>query len=115
MCELDYEERECVRAAPLHPPHWHSAVEAGELDYVLECENGIRIARDMRRLPRVKIPANYPHLTSRRVHTAEWVHGRAVYRGPCPVCQLPPSLQPALLPRGRREGAVSSVSSHLRL
>ena len=49
-----------------------------ELDYVLECENGIRIARDMRRLPRVKIPANYPQLTARRVHTAEWVwHGRA--------------------------------------
>ncbi|EOD20485.1 hypothetical protein EMIHUDRAFT_427260, partial [Emiliania huxleyi CCMP1516] len=46
-----------------------------ELDYVLECENGIRIARDMRRLPRVKIPANYPQLTSRRVHTAEWVDG----------------------------------------
>lgn len=46
-----------------------------ELDYELECANGIRIAQDMRVLPRVKIPRNYPEVTSRRVHTAEWVDG----------------------------------------
>merc|ERR1719162_1962650 len=41
----------------------------------LEYANGIRIARDMRVLPRVKIPCNYPEVTSRRVHVAEWVDG----------------------------------------
>ena len=46
-----------------------------ELDYELECANGIRLAREMRVLPRVKIPFNYPHVTARRVHTAEWVEG----------------------------------------
>lgn len=46
-----------------------------ELDYELECANGIRLAKEMRVLPRVKIPFNYPHVTSRRVHTAEWVEG----------------------------------------
>ena len=46
-----------------------------ELDYELECANGIRIAEEMRVLPRVKIPRNYPRVTSRRVHTAEWVDG----------------------------------------
>merc|ERR1740139_140842 len=46
-----------------------------ELDYELECANGIRIARDMRVLPRVKIPRNYPEVTRRRVHVAEWVDG----------------------------------------
>ena len=46
-----------------------------ELDYELECANGIRIARDMRVLPRVKIPRNYPDVTTRRVHVAEWVDG----------------------------------------
>ena len=35
----------------------------------------MRIARDMRVLPRVKIPRNYPAITSRRVHVAEWVDG----------------------------------------
>ena len=46
-----------------------------ELDYELECANGIRLAEEMRVLPRVKIPMNYPRFTSRRVHTAEWVDG----------------------------------------
>jgi len=46
-----------------------------ELDYVLECANGLRVARDMEVIPRVKIPANYPQFTTRRVHTAEWVEG----------------------------------------
>merc|ERR1740138_1785786 len=46
-----------------------------ELDYELECANGVRIAHDMRVLPRVKIPRNYPEVTSRRVHVAEWVEG----------------------------------------
>lgn len=46
-----------------------------ELDYELECANGVRIAHDMRVLPRVKIPRNYPEVTSRRVHVAEWVDG----------------------------------------
>jgi aarF domain-containing kinase len=46
-----------------------------ELDYVVECENGIRVAEDMKDLPRVLIPANYPQWTTRRVHVAEWVDG----------------------------------------
>ena len=46
-----------------------------ELDYNLECQNGIRIAEDMKRLPKVVIPRCYPLYTARRVHTAEWVDG----------------------------------------
>ena len=46
-----------------------------ELDYNLECQNGIRIAEDMKRLPMVVIPRNYPEFTSRKVHTAQWVQG----------------------------------------
>lgn len=46
-----------------------------ELDYNLECENGIRIAEDMKVLPMVVIPRNYPDFTSRRVHVAEWIDG----------------------------------------
>lgn len=46
-----------------------------ELDYNLECQNGIKIAEDMARLPQVKIPRNYPSYTARRVHVAEWVDG----------------------------------------
>lgn len=46
-----------------------------ELDYRIECENGIRIAENMASLPKVKIPKNFPAYTSRRVHTAEWVEG----------------------------------------
>ena len=36
-----------------------------ELDYNLECQNGIRIAEDMKKLPQVLIPKNYPEYTSR--------------------------------------------------
>jgi aarF domain-containing kinase len=46
-----------------------------ELDYNLECENGIRIAEDMKVLPMVVIPRNYPAYTARRVHVAEWIDG----------------------------------------
>lgn len=46
-----------------------------ELDYNLECENGIRIKEYMSILPMVVIPKNYPNYTSRRVHVAEWVYG----------------------------------------
>merc|ERR1719424_2568673 len=46
-----------------------------ELDYELECANGIRIAEEMRILPNVVIPKNYPKYTRRRVHVAEWVDG----------------------------------------
>merc|ERR1719223_478818 len=46
-----------------------------ELDYNLECDNGIRIASDMKVLPMVVIPKNYPEYTSRRVHVAEWIEG----------------------------------------
>ena len=47
----------------------------GELDYVVECENGIRVREEMKNLPRVLIPKNYPQWTTRRVHVAEWVEG----------------------------------------
>jgi len=46
-----------------------------ELDYNLECENGLRIKKDMEVLPMVVIPKNYPEYTSRRVHVAEWIDG----------------------------------------
>ena len=46
-----------------------------ELDYNLECENGIRIQKEMAVLPMVVIPNNYPKYTSRRVHVAEWIDG----------------------------------------
>jgi len=46
-----------------------------ELDYNLECENGIRIAEDMKVLPMVVIPRCYPEVTARRVHVAEWIDG----------------------------------------
>ena len=46
-----------------------------ELDYNLECLNGIRIASDMKVLPMVVIPRNYPDYTTRRVHVAEWIEG----------------------------------------
>eukprot|EP00536_Pseudo-nitzschia_multiseries_P004739 jgi/Psemu1/237901/estExt_Genewise1.C_810031 len=46
-----------------------------ELDYNLECENGLRIKEDMKVLPMVVIPKNYPDYTSRRVHVAEWIDG----------------------------------------
>lgn len=46
-----------------------------ELDYNLECENGLRIKEDMSVLPMVVIPDNFPEYTSRRVHVAEWIEG----------------------------------------
>lgn len=46
-----------------------------ELDYLQECANGIRIAKDMATLPQVLIPRCYPELTRRRVHTAQWIDG----------------------------------------
>lgn len=46
-----------------------------ELDYNLECENGIRIKKEMSVLPMVVIPDNYPAYTSRRVHVADWIEG----------------------------------------
>lgn len=46
-----------------------------ELDYNLECANGLRIEKDMSVLPMVVIPKNYPAYTSRRVHVAEWIEG----------------------------------------
>mmetsp|Transcript_24813 Transcript_24813/g.30487 ORF Transcript_24813/g.30487 Transcript_24813/m.30487 type:complete len:824 (+) Transcript_24813:110-2581(+) len=46
-----------------------------ELDYNLECENGIKIKEQMSVLPMVCIPGNYPEYTARRVHTAEWIDG----------------------------------------
>ena len=46
-----------------------------ELDYVKECENGVKIKEQMSVLPMVVIPANFPQYTSRRVHVAEWIEG----------------------------------------
>jgi len=46
-----------------------------ELDYNLECANGLRIKEEMKKLPMVVIPDNFPDYTSRRVHVAEWVEG----------------------------------------
>ena len=46
-----------------------------ELDYNLECDNGLKIREQMKVLPMVVIPNNFPQYTSRRVHVAEWVEG----------------------------------------
>ncbi len=46
-----------------------------ELDYVVECQNGIKMKEQMKILPNVVIPGNFPQYTSRRVHVAEWVDG----------------------------------------
>lgn len=46
-----------------------------ELDYNLECQNGLRIMEDMKKLPRVVIPKPFPEYTNRRVHTAQWITG----------------------------------------
>lgn len=46
-----------------------------ELDYQLECQNGLKIRQQMSVLPMVVIPKNYPQYTTRRVHVAEWVEG----------------------------------------
>merc|ERR1712238_77614 len=46
-----------------------------ELDHNQECENGIKIKEQMKVLPMVVIPSNFPTYTSRRVHVAEWIDG----------------------------------------
>lgn len=46
-----------------------------ELDYNLECQNGLRVMKDMAKLPRVVIPKPYASYCTRRVHTAQWVDG----------------------------------------
>lgn len=46
-----------------------------ELDYVKECQNGIRIKEDMKSIKQVVVPFNYPEYTTRRVFTAEWIEG----------------------------------------
>jgi len=46
-----------------------------ELDYDIECDNGIRIKEQMSVLDMVVIPKNYPEFTARRVHVAEWIDG----------------------------------------
>ena len=67
----------CAHSKPLVRSHSTRSTRpvllCQELDYVLECENGVRIAEEMRVLPMVVIPKNYPAFTSRRVHVAQWV------------------------------------------
>ena len=46
-----------------------------ELDYNLECDNGIKMKEQMKVLPDVVIPGCFPEFTSRRVHVAEWIDG----------------------------------------
>lgn len=46
-----------------------------ELDYNQECENGIKIKEQMKVLPMVVIPGNFPEFTARKVHVAEWIEG----------------------------------------
>ena len=46
-----------------------------ELDYNAECDNGLKIREQMKVLPMVVIPDNFPEYTSRRVHVAEWIDG----------------------------------------
>jgi len=46
-----------------------------ELDYNQECENGIKIKEQMKVLPMVVIPSNFPDYTARKVHVAQWIDG----------------------------------------
>ncbi|CAM9313370.1 unnamed protein product [Chrysoparadoxa australica] len=46
-----------------------------ELDYVKECENGIKIKEDMADIKQIVVPTNYPEWTTRRVFTSEWIDG----------------------------------------
>jgi aarF domain-containing kinase len=46
-----------------------------ELDYNLECKNGVLIREHMRNIPDIIIPRNYPELTTRRVFVTEWIDG----------------------------------------
>eukprot|EP00466_Bigelowiella_natans_P015454 jgi/Bigna1/44840/e_gw1.104.3.1 len=46
-----------------------------ELDFRLECEAGIQIAKDLAHIPNVIVPKCYPKYTSKRVHVAQWVYG----------------------------------------
>jgi aarF domain-containing kinase len=46
-----------------------------ELDYNLESENGTKMKEQMKVLPDVVIPGNFPEYTARRVHVAEWIDG----------------------------------------
>ena len=48
----------------------------GELDYVNECDNGLKFAQIMQNITQVVVPKAYPALTTRRVHTAEWIEGQ---------------------------------------
>ncbi len=47
-----------------------------ELDYNLECDNGVKIRKQLEPLKdKVTIPEPFPEFTTRRVHTAEWCEG----------------------------------------
>lgn len=46
-----------------------------ELDYRLECDNGLKIMEDMKKLPKVLIPKPFKEFCTRKVLTAEWVTG----------------------------------------
>jgi aarF domain-containing kinase len=46
-----------------------------ELDYRIECENGLRVLQDMQSLPRVLVPEPHASLCTRRLHVARWVSG----------------------------------------
>jgi aarF domain-containing kinase len=46
-----------------------------ELDYNLECENGLRIKKEMSVLPMVVIPDNFHEYTPQRVHVTAWIDG----------------------------------------
>ena len=40
-----------------------------ELDYNLECQNGIRMTEHMKSIPQVVVPKCYPDYTARKVRT----------------------------------------------
>jgi aarF domain-containing kinase len=46
-----------------------------ELDYKLECQNGLIIREHMKNIPDIIIPRNYPDLTTRKVFVTEWIDG----------------------------------------
>ena len=46
-----------------------------ELDYRLECENGIIIRENMKGIKNVIVPKNYPEWTTRKAFVTEWIDG----------------------------------------
>ena len=74
-CRLVYE------AKPEEAPEFAPVIDAWaerffeEMDYTTEMNNAIRFAADMQELDGIKVPTQFPAITSRRVLVTEWIEG----------------------------------------